>query len=466
MVLLSGWGLAPQSTAALLRPRTPGEAAEAFAAVLSGTGPVVPRGLGRAYNDAAQCAGGTVLDMTGCDRILEADLTTGVVRAEAGLSVDALLRWSVPRGWFVPVTPGTRFVTLGGAMAADIHGKNHHQVGSFASAVTSLELLAPTGRHSLSPTGDPSLFWATAGAMGLTGLILELSLQLLPIETSRMLVDTERAANLDECMSLMTERDDQYRYSVAWIDCLATGPRLGRAVLTRGDHASRRDLAGRRKRAGPGSAGPLAYGPRRLATVPFTPPRRPLTPATIAAFNEMWFRKAPRRRLGELQTIATFFHPLDGLAGWNRLYGPAGFTQYQCVVPFGAEGVVRRLLEQLSDRRLASFLAVLKRFGPGNDGPLSFPAPGWTLALDLPLGLSGLGELLDAFDEEVAGAGGRVYLAKDARVRPSVLRAMYPRLAEWQAVRDGLDPTGRLASNLARRLGLVPDLWPTKGAAS
>jgi len=374
------------------------------------------------------------------------------VRAEAGLSIDELLRWSVPRGWFVPVTPGTRQVTLGGAFAADVHGKNHHRDGSFARWVRGAVLATPTGRRTISPDEAGGLFWATAGGMGLTGLILELTVELVPIETSMMLVDTERADDLDDCMGRMESGDHGYRYSVAWVDCLAGGAHLGRSVLTRGDHAGLGELrAGRAARADP-----LRFSPRQLLNVPAPPPFRLLTRQTVAAFNEAWFRKAPRRRFGELQRLSSFFHPLDGLGSWNLLYGRLGFAQYQFVVPFGEEQVVRYVIESLGRARLPSFLAVLKRFGAGDAGPLSFPISGWTLAVDVPLGSAGLPQMLDEFDESVAAAGGRVYLAKDSRLRPELLAVMYPRLAEWQEVCSQVDPDRLMSSDLAQRL------WPER----
>ena len=449
--LLTGWGRTAASRARVVTPESGEEAAGALKAALTREEAVIARGLGRSYGDAAQTAGGTVIDLTKCRRI--ESLEGGIVRAEAGLSIDELLRWSVPKGWFVPVTPGTRQVTLGGALAADVHGKNHHRDGSFASWVRSAVLATPAGRRTISQDEDSRLFWATAGGMGLTGLILELSVELVPIETSMMVVDTERADDLDDCMARMEQGDDAYRYSVAWVDCLAGGAHLGRSVLTRGGHAGLETLgAGRMPQSDKLSKDPLRFAPRRLINVPLPPPVRLLTRQTVGVFNEAWFRKAPRRRVGELQRLSTYFHPLDGVGDWNLLYGRPGFTQYQFVVPFGEEQVVRHVVEELSRSRFPSFLAVLKRFGPGDAGPLSFPVSGWTFAVDIPLGGDGLPSLLDEFDERVAGAGGRVYLAKDSRLRPELLPVMYPRLAEWRAVCCEVDPLGLMGSDLSRRL--------------
>jgi decaprenylphospho-beta-D-ribofuranose 2-oxidase len=298
----------------------------------------------------------------------------------------------------------------------------------------------------LTPQRTPALFWATVGGMGLTGVILDATIQLLPIETSRIVVDTDRLPDLDAVLGAMTEGDAGYRYSVAWIDLLAKGAALGRSVLTRGDHARLSDVD-------PALGASLAFRPSALVAVPPRMPRL-LNHLSVAVFNELWYRKAPLHRRGEVQTISRFFHPLDGVRDWNRLYGTSGLVQYQFVVPFGAEDALRAVVERLSSSGTASFLAVLKRFGAGNPAPLSFPEPGWTLALDLPA-TAAVGRLLYGLDDVVLGAGGRHYLAKDAHMTPDAVRAGYPRLAEWQAVREKADPTGVWVSDLARRLRLV-----------
>jgi decaprenylphospho-beta-D-ribofuranose 2-oxidase len=443
--VLTGWGRTAPSRATVVRPVTvPGIAAELMAPSRRG---VLPRGLGRSYGDVAQNGGGVVLDMTGLAGIERFDDRSGTISALAGTSLDAILRHIVPRGWFLPVTPGTRFVTLGGAIANDVHGKNHHVDGGLGDHISSFDLVTADGSERSVTTGsDPDVFAGTVGGMGLTGVITRATLRLLPIETSRMRVDTERAADLDDIMARMTSGDDRYRYSVAWVDGLARGRALGRSVLTRGDHARVDELGDR------WSGDPLAFGPRTLPSVPASMPNV-VTPTTARVFNEFWFRKAPRADHGRIVPLVPFFYPLDAVGDWNRLYGRRGFVQYQFVVPFGEESMVREAIERLSASGSASFLAVLKRFGPGR-GMLSFPIEGWTLALDLPARRDQLGALLDDLDRRVADAGGRVYLAKDARLDPGVLAGMYPELGRAEEIRSTLDPSNMFRSDLARRLGI------------
>ena len=443
---LTGWGRTAPSVAHVAP--TPDEATVRAAVAAAGERGALARGLGRSYGDAAQNAGGTVLAMAGDRPRIELDVAAGEATVWGGTSIDDLLAYVVPQGFFVPVTAGTRFVTVGGAIAADIHGKNHHADGSFADHVTRMALLLADGSVRELTPADP-LFWATAGGMGLTGVVLRATLRLLPIGTSRILVDTDRLDDLDGVLAAMAEGDHRYRYSVAWIDLLAKGRHLGRSVLTRGDHAPEEALAGR------AAVAPLAYRARPLVSVPPGVPGQVLNPLSVRAFNELWFRKAPRHRVGEAQTIPAFFHPLDGVREWNRLYGRGGFVQYQFAVPFGAEEPLRAVIERFATSGAPSFLCVLKRFGDANAAPLSFPMPGWTLAVDVAASRPGLGALLHELDEIVLAAGGRHYLAKDAHTTPAAVRRGYPRLDEWRAVRDKADPTGVWRSDLGRRLGLV-----------
>ena len=442
--LLHGWGRTAVTAADVRAPRTGDEVAELVLA--AGPRGVVARGLARSYGDAAQNAGGAVLDLRGLDRVLDVDLPGDRVTVEAGASLDALMHVLLPLGQFVPVTPGTRNVTVGGAVAADVHGKDHHVAGSFGDHVESLDLLLADGSvRTVGPEVEPDLFWATVGGMGLTGVVLRATLRMRRVETSSVVVDTERADDLDDLMARLTATDAQYTYSVAWVDCLARGRSLGRAVLTRGWPATVDQLPPRDR------AAPLAFSARPRLSVPDVVPSGLVNRLTVAALNEAWWRKAPRERRGEVQGIAPFFHPLDGIGAWHRAYGSRGFTQYQFVVPFGAEDTVARSLGVLQSTVPA--LAVLKRFGPANPGPLSFPTPGWTLAVDVPVTAS-TGAVLRRLDDLVLAAGGRVYLAKDARLDPAALRQMYPELPRWQDVRRRVDPHRTFTSDLSRRLDL------------
>ena len=446
--LLAGWGRTAPSAATVIAAADGAGVTKAI--TQPGERGVLARGLGRSYGDAAQNGGGVIIDTTAGASDFCLDASAATVTAAAGASLDSILRAIVPAGFFVPVTPGTRHVTIGGALAADIHGKNHHRDSSFARHVISLALRTADGRLvTLSPTCDAEAFWATIGGLGLTGVIESATFSVTPIATSRLLVDTTRAADLDEIMALMADADGRHRYSVAWIDLVANGRALGRSVLTAGDFAPLDALSDDDARA------PHHYDPRPVVAAPAWVPSGLLNRTTIRAFNELWFRKAPRRRTAQLQSIGAFFHPLDAITGWNRLYGRRGFVQHQTVVPFGAEATVRAMVERLAGSGAASFLAVLKRFGAASPGPLSFPMPGWTLALDLPVGSHMLGPLLDELDALAVDAGGRVYLAKDGRVRADLVPVMYPRLDEWRAVRQRLDPDATFQSDLARRLDLV-----------
>jgi decaprenylphospho-beta-D-ribofuranose 2-oxidase len=444
--LLTGWGrTAP--TAAKVSHLGADSASVAAAVTRVGDRGILARGLGRSYGDAAQNAGGEVLLLDRAQQ-LHLDATAGVVHVDAGVSLDRLIRELLPHGFFVSVTPGTRFVTVGGAIAADIHGKNHHVEGSFSEHVVEMTLVTADGRtRVLTPEGTPELFWATVGGMGLTGVITAASLRVKPVETAYIRVDTDRTANLAELVDLMRRTDDDYTYSVAWIDLLAKGDAMGRAVLTRGEHARTGDLSERLARR------PLEIQAAQRLRAPGWAPNHLMNHWTVKAFNEAWFRKAPRTRRDETTHLAAFFHPLDGVAEWNRLYGSRGLVQYQFAVPASAEEALTEAVRRIAAAGHASFLAVLKRFGPGNPGMLSFPQEGWTLALDLPAD-PGLAPLLDALDALVLEAGGRIYLAKDARARPETLRRMYPRLEEFQEVRRRIDPGGVFTSDLARRLHL------------
>jgi decaprenylphospho-beta-D-ribofuranose 2-oxidase len=448
-VTLTGWGRIAPSTAELATPAS-GQEVAGLLRLSAGRGTaMIARGLGRSYNNAAQSAGGVVVSTARLNKILSLDQATGVAVCEAGVSLEQLMVAGLPHGWFVPVSPGTRQVTIGGAIAADVHGKNHHVAGSFACHVSSFDLLLPGGEPvTVTPEDDPELFWSTAGGMGLTGFITRATVRLKRVESSLVAVDTVKTADIDETMAVLAEHDKKYGYTVAWTDDLATGKSLGRSIITSGDFAPLAALSASQREH------PFAFDPRSRIGAPDIFPPGLMNRYSIRLANEAWYRKAPRRREGELQTISQFFHPLDGIRNWNRVYGPGGFRQYQYVIPFGAEAAVRRSFEMVAGHPAPSFVTVLKRFGEADPGLLSFPAPGWTLALDFPARTPGLGPLMDRLDELVVANGGRVYLAKDSRVSAATLEQMYPRLPDFRKLRADLAPHGTLASDLSRRLAL------------
>ena len=448
LVELHGWGRASGTMSHLAQIDSVADAVSALRTA-DGRG-VVPRGLGRSYGDAAQNAGGTTLDLTRMNRILSLDAASEppTVTVQAGVSLDLLMRAVLPFGLWVPVLPGTRQVTIGGAIAADVHGKNHHTQGSFGNHVISLDLLMADGEVRTLTPGDETaeLFWATIGGMGLTGAMLGATVALQRTETAYFLVDTDRCTDIEDLMARMSAGDENYTYSVAWFDAVTRGRHMGRAVLTRGNKARLADLPAKQRRSDP-----LKFVAPSLGTIPEIFPNRMVNKATAKAFSTAWYYKAPKHRVGELQNITQFFHPLDIVAEWNRVYGPNGFLQYQFVVPFEAAEVFLGCLTMIVESGHLSCLNVLKRFGPGNPAPLSFPMPGWTLTVDLPIE-HGLDKLCDALDEQVIGAGGRVYLAKDSRLSAAAFRQMYPRLDEFLTVRRQVDPHGIFNSDLARRL--------------
>jgi FAD/FMN-containing dehydrogenase len=443
---LSGWGRFPVESCNVYRP----ESQRQLAAILeSGAQPsFISYGLGRSYGDAPLNGRAGVICHTRLNRFLAFDAQAGVLECEAGISLAEIVQYFLPRGFFLPVTPGTKFVTVGGAIAADVHGKNHHQDGTFGNFLLDFKLLTPNGEKlSCSASSHPDIFWATLGGMGLTGIILSARIKLRPVESGWVLVDYQKAANLEDALVRMTESDVSYQYSVAWIDCLATGRHMGRAILMRGNHAPAKELPGSIRT-------PLAEPPHRRWTLPFDFPSLALNSLTVRAFNSFYYnmhRNAVRR----LVDLEKFFYPLDAIHHWNRMYGRRGFVQYQVALPLkgGLEGL-KEVLARLARSRRASFLAVLKRFGKPNSGLLSFPIQGYTLALDLPVA-RGLIPLLHELDRVVLSYGGRIYLAKDAVMTAQTFAAMYPKLEQFRALKSRLDPRGLLSSSQARRLAIV-----------
>jgi decaprenylphospho-beta-D-ribofuranose 2-oxidase len=403
----------------------------------------IARGGGRSYGDAAQCGGGLVISTSRFDE-LELDLDTAVLTAGGGVTLARILTECVPRGLMLPVVPGTQHVTVGGAIASDVHGKNHGRAGAFGRHVEALGLVTATGDLlELTPTTPGGLFDATVGGMGLTGVIVWARIRLSRVPGPWLSVDTDRAGSLDETLALLAGPGGPHR--VAWLDLLGRGSVRG--IVTRAEHTP----AGDAKQLA--DARP-ATRPARAAIPPGWPGWA-LRPDIVRAYNALRYRRAPRRESGRILGFGEHMFPLDAVASWPRLYGPDGFVQYQFVVPSGAERTLEFVIRRLRKARLPAFLAILKDMGAAGRAPLSFPLAGWTLALDIPRRAPGLMAALDGCDELVAGAGGRVYLTKDARLRPEVTAAMYPRLDEWREIRDGIDPDGIWRSDLALRTGLV-----------
>jgi decaprenylphospho-beta-D-ribofuranose 2-oxidase len=451
---LCGWGRTTRSRCRVLAPRGAPDVLEALASH-RGDGGVIARGAGRSYGDAAQNDGGTVLDMTGLDRIVSVDAEGRLVRAQAGATIAQLMACLATHRLTLPAVPGTRHVTLAGAIASDIHGKNHHRDGGFARHVASLSLCTPAGEvMELTPESDPDLFYATLGGMGLTGVVVEASVRAEPLASAWVLADTDRTDGLEQTLEMLSG-EERHRYSVAWLDLLADGVTLGRAIVSRADPLPVDGLAPpiRRRRA-TGAVYPGTLSRRPVLEVPRGFPGTLLRPSSVRAFNALHWSAAPYRERGRPLALAPYFFPLDVVGRWNRLYGAAGLIQYQFVIPTGAEDTLVRCFQLIRARRLPVYLAVFKRLGAAFGGPLSFPLEGWTLALDIPAAAEGVRSALERLDELVADAGGRVYLSKDARLGREALNAMYPQLDRFHAQRARVDPDGVLRSDLASRLGL------------
>ncbi|MFQ5738645.1 MAG: FAD-binding protein [Acidobacteriota bacterium] len=442
---LEGWGRYPRSVGNVYRP----EKISTLSQILESRNQsaYIGRGLGRSYGDAALNSGRGVILTERLNCFLQLDAEHGLVTCEAGVTLQELLQVCLPRGWFPPVTPGTKFVTLGGAIACDVHGKNHHQDGSLSHHVKWIDLLLADGRQvRCSRQDDSDLFWATLGGLGLTGIILSAQLQLRRVETSYLCVDYRRTENLDETLRLLEEEDEGYTYSVAWVDCLASGSSMGRAVLMRGNHCRRDHLDSKLARE------PLLARCQSSFSLPMELPSFCLNSLAVRGFNSLYYRHFKKGHHRKVEHYDRFFYPLDAVRHWNRAYGRRGFLQYQCALPpETARAALLEILGRTSAGGNGSFLAVLKRFGQ-ETGLISFPMSGYTLALDFPMRGEPILHFLDGLDDLVLRNRGRVYLGKDARLAAPVFRQMYPRLPEWQRVKKRVDPENLFSSDLSRRL--------------
>ncbi|MBV9531759.1 MAG: FAD-binding oxidoreductase [Bradyrhizobium sp.] len=440
---ITGWGRYPIIATELLTPTNRTEVVRTMRAADG----VVARGNGRAYGDAAVGTMST-LSMLGLDRMVRFDPEAGQLSAEAGVLLADVITAFLPLGFFPYVVPGTRYVTIGGAIASDVHGKNHHRERGFGDYVVDLTLLTGAGDiMRASPEENSDLFWATIGGMGLTGTILEATIRLRRVETGWIRQTTVVARDLATAMVAL-DAGDSSTYSIAWIDCVAKGAQLGRSLVFLGEHATRGELRGRSAE----NCFPSLGDPK--LSVPIDLPSLALNPLSVAGFNELYFRAVARKAGAPFLSAALpYFFPLDGIANWNRIYGRRGFVQHQCVLPPAtAARTLTEMLDRIARRGDGPFLAVLKKLG-GSGGVLSFPFEGYTLALDFPFSLSLL-EFLDELDRIVVNAGGRLYLSKDARQNRQTFEAGYPNAHRFRELRRSLDSAGRIRSHLSYRLGL------------
>ncbi|MEO0574374.1 MAG: FAD-binding oxidoreductase [Pseudomonadota bacterium] len=432
MKRIHGWGRYPVTQA---RVDTPLDTAACRAAVTRT--PVIARGNGRSYGDSANNA--DVVALRKMDRFVSFDRDTGVVCVAAGMTIRELIAVTMPAGWFVAVSPGTSFVTIGGAIASDVHGKNHHHEGTFGEHVISMTIMLADGSCVVaSASENTDLFHATCGGMGLTGVIVEATLRLKPIASTLIEQTVRKARSLEEICGLFVEHAEA-PYSVAWIDCLARGDALGRSVLMLGEHADK---------------GGLEAPSTSQMKMPFATPGALLNRVTMKAFNAAYYARF-RDRSQQSVAAMSYFYPLDAIADWNKLYGRAGFVQYQCVVP-EQDGVVhlRRMLTKIAASGQGSFLAVLKKFGEANANLLSFPMAGFTLALDFKVSPTAFA-LINTLDAMLLEAGGRVYLTKDAVMSEATFKTTYPQWQVFETVREKYGAVGHFASDQSRRLGLA-----------
>lgn len=405
----------------------------------------IPRGNGRCYGDASLAS--TTISTLKFDKILFFDAETGIFECQSGLTLDQILEVIVPKGWFLPVTPGTKFITVGGAVASDVHGKNHHLDGSFSNHIIEMDIvLASKETLTCSSTLNTDLFEATCGGMGLTGIISCVKFQLKKIETSFIRQKQIKAGNLEELIRLFDEYY-QYTYSVAWIDCLKKGSNFGRSILMLGEHAEKKDLNEKQLK------NPLQLPKNKQINFPFNLPSWVLNSFTVKAFNFLFYSKNLKKEINNVIGYEPFFYPLDAILHWNRGYGKNGFVQYQFVLPLEAKNGLIEILERISNKGLGSFLAVLKVFGK-QESIIAFPKEGYTLALDFPV-RPGLLEFLDELDQVVLRYGGRLYMSKDARMKPEVLQSGYPELDKFKEIVRKYDPDGKIHSIQSDRLFLT-----------
>ena len=405
----------------------------------------VARGNGRCYGDASLAE--NTLSTLKYDKILSFNPEHGIFECQPGITLDQVLVVIVPKGWFLPVTPGTKFITVGGAVASDVHGKNHHVDGAFSKHVLEMDVLLANGETvTCSPASHPDLFWATCGGMGLTGIITRVRFTVKKIETAYIKQKQVKAQNLEELLQLF-DTYKAYTYSVAWIDCLKKGAAFGRSILLLGEHAMVEDLPPEKK------ATPFGLPKKKQIPVPFNLPSFVLNSFTVKAFNFLYYAKNTKKEINNIVSYEPFFYPLDVVSNWNRGYGKKGFVQYQFVLPLqNKEGLIQ-ILKRISDEGLGSFLAVLKVFGTQND-LISFPMEGYTLALDFPV-RKGLFSFLDELDDIVLKNNGRIYLSKDARMKPEIFWSTYPKVTEFMSVVKKYNPEFKMASSQAQRLNFI-----------